>query len=112
LTEIRLTSGRACFALNPGSVAWLPSLEPLPEGFVALARFAARQQALNADILVQIWPMNTFAVRYQSPVLALQERSVSQPRKPGEWCCYSSTVLEINDKGFVRDVDAASQRLL
>ena len=91
---------------------WLPSLEPVPKGFLALGGFAARQQALHANILVQLWPMNAFAVRYQSPILAFRERSVRQPGKPGERCCYSSTVLEINNQSLVADADAVSERLL
>jgi hypothetical protein len=52
--------------------------------------------------------MDTFALGYQPPVLALGGGPVRQPGKPRERCCYGSTIFEINNNSFVADADAVS----
>jgi hypothetical protein len=84
-------------------------LEPPPERWLALARSAAREQAFDADIFIQIRPVNSLAPRDQSPVVPLGGFAMRKARKPRERSRNSPSVREIYGERIIAYTDAVRQ---
>src|ERR1019366_2950481 len=78
-----------------------PPLEPPPKRILRLTRPAARQEALHADILIQIRPVDPFAASNETPVGALRSGPVCQTREPGEWHRDRSAIRKVHDHPIV-----------
>jgi len=67
------------------SAGHFPPPEPPAKRLLPLTRSAASQDALHADIFIQIRPVDPLAACNETPVGALGGRPVCQARVPGEW---------------------------
>jgi len=61
-----------------------PTLQPPPQRILALSRSPAGQKALDADVLIQIRPMNSFTASDEAPIRTLRGCPVRQAREPGD----------------------------
>ena len=62
---------------------------------MTLARSPTCEKALDADVFIQIRPMNSLASTDQSPVLQLRGSGMRKPREPRKWSHDGSSVREI-----------------
>ena len=88
------------------SIAMLASvsvLQPSAQGGVCLARAAAGKKTLDTDVLVQVRPVNTFALPDESPMRAFGLVPMRQPRIPRQRDTDASAVDKIDDKGVIRE---------
>jgi len=83
------------------STGRFPALEPTTKRLLRLTRSATCQEALHADIFIQIWPADPFATRNQAPVGAFRRRSAGQTWKPGEWDCDGPAIRKVRDQSIV-----------
>ncbi len=60
----------------------LSSAEPLFEGALALAGRLAKENVFNADVFIEIRPVNALSPGNQAPVIALLGSRMQQPRIP------------------------------
>ncbi len=88
VTTISGTSSRTTCTTGP------TSREPfLKRGLAFSGRFS-RKQALDADVLVELVPMNAMPTADQSPALAFYLCGVDQSREPGKGHGQTSSVTE------------------
>jgi hypothetical protein len=66
------------------SSARLAALQPLLQRRLAFSRRPSGDQAVDAQVFIQIWPMNTFAAANQPPVVPLLRCAVEKPGVPRE----------------------------
>src|SRR5581483_5480735 len=66
----------------PGCHLRATTLQPLLQRHLAFARCSSRKQTFDANVFVDIFPVNSLASRYKPPVVALFLRGVHQTRKP------------------------------
>jgi hypothetical protein len=52
------------------------TLQPARERNLRLARWVAREQVLDTDVLVKLWPMDTLATADETPVVSLRLRAM------------------------------------
>ena len=67
------------------------------------------KQALNADILVEVGPVDPFAPPDQPPVASLSGRPVHEPRVPRKRHGQGPTIHQIDDQCILGDTDVLSQ---
>jgi hypothetical protein len=72
-------------------------LEPFPEGALCLAGRAAGKKAGNADVFVQIKPVDTFAAPDQAPVRTLPCCPISKTWVPEQRDAHGSAVDKVDD---------------
>ncbi|MGH2779909.1 MAG: hypothetical protein ACRDLA_00545 [Thermoleophilaceae bacterium] len=78
---------------------------PLKAGF-ALSAPPTLEQVLDAEILVQVGPVNAMTASTQLVSLAFLWRCVCETRIPGKRNGQASTVREMNDEAILVDADA------
>lgn len=61
-------------------------LKPFPQGLLSLARPTARQEAVCADILIQIRPVDSRVSAYAAPVGPLRRRPVQRGGNQPDAC--------------------------
>ena len=76
--------------------------QPSAQRALCLARAAAGKQTLDTDVLVQIRPVNTFALPDESPMRAFGLVPMRQARVPRQWDTDAPAVDEIDNKGVIR----------
>ena len=70
----------------------------------------AKQDGLDADVLVEIRPVNTFTITDKPPVRSFFGRAVQQSRIPGQWRPNGATIAEFKFERVFRDGDVLSGR--
>ena len=73
---------------------------------MALARSAAREQAFDTDIFIQIRAVNSLTPRDQSPVVPLGGFAMSKPRKPRERSRDGPSIREVYGERIIAYTDA------
>ncbi len=76
---------------------------------MALARSAAREQAFDTDIFIQIRPVNSLAPRDQSPVVPLGGFAMRKARKPRERSRDGPSVRQVYGERIIAYTDALRQ---
>jgi hypothetical protein len=79
-------------------------LEPMPEGALALLRFATGDQAVDADVFVEVRPLDCRPLSKNLPVIALVWRCGRQARISGEWDGQLAIVVDVHRHAAVRKV--------
>jgi len=79
----------------------LPSLEPPPKRLLSLARPPAGQEALYADIFVQIRPVDPLTAPNEPPVRPLRWRPVCEAWEPGEGYRDRSAICKIHRQNVI-----------
>ncbi len=85
-------------------------IQPPLEGLLALTRPGAIQKIVDADILIEIRPVNTLALPDEAPVIALGRTGIRQARKPLEWDRDRPPVGEIDAERVGRDANGLRYR--
>ena len=75
-------------------------LQPALERLLALAGRFAKHQALDADVFVQVRPVDAFAAPNQPPVVPFLRRAVLQARKPRERRSHVTPVGKFDTQRF------------
>ena len=65
-------------------LAGLSAFEPTPEGGLRLTRTPTGEESFDADVLIEIGPVNALAVADESPTRALSIGAVRKPWVPCE----------------------------
>jgi hypothetical protein len=79
------------------------ALKPSAKGLLRFPGSAPRQKTLNANIFVQIRPVNCFAAPNYTPMRPFFWRPVRQTGEPGKWHCNCPTIRKIGDQRFITD---------
>jgi len=79
------------------------TFQPPLEGHLALGCCSSGEKTLDAEVLIEVWPVNTLATADESAAPAFPRRPVKQARVPGERCRDRSPVTQLNDDGVVDD---------
>jgi hypothetical protein len=69
----------------------------------------ATKQALHAEVLVEIWPVNPLTVSEEFPARTLLRRGSEKPRKPHEWRGDGATVGQAHDELRGSDLNRTGQ---
>jgi len=85
-----------------------PAIEPALKRSLGFTGPPPRQEALNANVLIQIRPVNSFAVADKSPVGALNMCPMRQSWEPGERRRDGPAIHQVHGKGIVAYGQAAS----
>jgi hypothetical protein len=67
----------------------------------------ATQEALRAEILVDVWPMNSVPATDKSPVRSLRCCRMQQPRIPNQRNGDRTAVNEVHAQRVIRQVDVS-----
>ena len=79
--------------------------QPFLERRLALTRRESGKQSLNADVFIQVRPMDTEAASNKSPVVSLLRCPALQTRIPHERRCDRSAVDQVDDQCISRHPD-------
>lgn len=74
-------------------------------------RSRAAEKAFDAQILVDVWPVDSLTITEQPPVLALRRLSVQQARKPREGDAEAPAVGEVDGKLVFSDGHSDGSRV-
>jgi hypothetical protein len=88
----------------------LTRLQPLSERGLALTRRSASEKAGDADIFVEVGPVNAFAPADQSPMFTFRRCPVREARVPWQRHAHGAAVDEIDDQGVLGDGHPLGQR--
>ena len=72
---------------------------------IALWGRSTTQEPLNAEVFIDIWPMDAKATAGQFPVLTLRGRRMQEAGVPGQWYGDGASVLQINGQLVVAAAD-------
>jgi hypothetical protein len=65
-------------------VTTLPPPEPLLERMLTLSRRPADEQVLDADVFVEVWPVDSSSLADEPPATPLLDRAVKEAGIPGQ----------------------------
>ena len=77
--------------------------EPFREGALCLAGGATGKKAGNADVFVQVGPVDTFAAPDQAPVRALRSCPICKTWVPGQRHADGSAIDKVDNQSFLCD---------
>jgi hypothetical protein len=84
-------------------VTSLPLPEPLLERLLALCRWPADEQILDADVFVEIWPVHSATLADEPPVTSLCDRAMKEAGIPGQRRRDGTTVGQLECQGVASD---------
>jgi hypothetical protein len=105
----RLTATRTA-GRSHGSGGRFPPLEPPAKRLLRFTGSSAGQKTGDADVFIQVRPVDALAARNQAPVGALRRRPVSQTREPGQRRRNRPAIREVRHQRVVTNADAPGQR--
>ena len=88
---------------SAGSIGYPSSGEPALQRRCALGRRFPSDDRLDADVLVEIGPVNSLAPGDQAQFLALRQGRMQQSRIPSDRCSDRTTVVEVHNKRVILD---------
>lgn len=86
------------------ALASLPLIKPSLKGSLAFSGGLAGKEILDADVLVQLGPVDAAAVSDQPPMVSLVGCPVGKSRIPGNRYGDRTTIGEVDGQGVVVDV--------
>jgi len=84
--------------------------QPALQRCLCLAGPASRQQALDADVLIQVGPVDSRTLSNEPPVSPLSGSTVAEAREPSETHTDRTAVGEIHGQGVVADAELLGNR--
>ena len=78
--------------------------KPLFEGPLAFAGTRAAEEIFDADVLIEIRPVDPFTSPDETPVITLDWRASRQARVPRDWYRDTATVRKVHRQGIDRDL--------
>ena len=89
---------------------WLAGLEPFAERVLCFTRRPTSEETANADVFVQIGPVNALASANQAPVRAFRWSAMREAGIPEQRHAHGSPVDEVDHERVIGDGHALRQR--
>jgi len=89
-----------------------PRFEPALERPLTFSGGLSGQETFDADVLIQVRPVNSHATPYEAPMIPVLTSAVEQPWVPGKRYHHGSTIHEVNGQRIIRHLDFLSPRNL
>src|SRR5438034_7622677 len=86
------------------------SCSPALQRCGALPRWQAKQQSLDRNILVEVWPVNPDAWTNQLPTSSLAWSPFSQAGVPVDWDRHAPTIAQLDDECVLGDLNVLGRR--
>jgi hypothetical protein len=69
------------------------------------------QKSADADVRVEVWPVDTFAVADETPTATLARRSIEKGGEPSQRNQHAASVDKVDNEFGVGDLDAIGKGL-